>query len=82
MALPSGVVGWSAVYGCRNHLMVLTLNAPANDASENVVCLSRLLHIFDGTIGQHKYRGKHCGTDSLIWIYTVGRRGFKQTTFL
>ena len=32
-------------------MLTLNLKAPAKSASENVVCLSRLLQIFDNTIG-------------------------------
>ena len=60
-----------------------------NAYAENVVCLSRLFHIFDNLIGLCKYRGKQCGPrsdccrgSSLILIYAVCREAsktFQQT---
>ena len=41
----------------------MTFKVPAKKiASENIVCLSCLLHIFDNIIGKRKYRDKQCGS--------------------
>ena len=70
----------------------LTLKVPVKNASENVACFSRLLHIFANIIYFCKYRGKQCepntdcssglGLDRLTKIHLEHFRRKKQSTFV
>ena len=70
-------------------IQIQRVEAPLKTASENVVYLSHLLHIFDNYIGLCKCRGKQCRPRSdcfyrgiLIWTYTLCQKGsetFQQT---
>ena len=41
-------------------MTILTFKTPEKSPSENVICLSCLLQIFDDIIDQCTYRGKQC----------------------
>ena len=63
------------IFGCIFFLGTLKVKAPAKKSvTENVVCLSHLLHIFDNISGLSKYRGKQSDLD--LFNYAVCRRGF------
>ena len=59
----------------------LTLKAPRKTASENVVCLCRLLNILANFSNLFLHTGKQCGPrsdcsyrSSLIWVHTVCKK--------
>ena len=61
----------------------LTLKLPRKSASENVVCLCRLLNILANFSNLFLHTGKQCGPrsdcsyrSSLIWVHTVCRNDF------
>ena len=64
-------------------LKVLTLKTPRKPASENVVCLCRLLNILANFSNLFLHAGKQCGPwsdcsyrSSLIWFHTVCKNDF------
>ena len=70
------------VYSSKLQTLQLSLKAPWKNASENVICWSRLLQIIAKYYLRIKYKSKQRGprTDcsyrsSLIWVHTVCHRG-------
>ena len=66
-----------------NCLVELTLKVPRKTASENVVCLCRLLDILADFSNLFLHTGKQCGPwsdcskrSSLIWVHTVCKNDF------
>ena len=62
---------------------ILTLKLPRKPASENVVCLRRLLNILANFSNLFLHTGKQCGPrsdcssrSSLIWVHTVCKNDF------
>ena len=52
---------------------------PRKPASENVLCLCRLLNILANFSNLFLHTGKQCGPrSSLIWVHTVYRNDFKN----
>ena len=54
---------------------------PRKTASENVVCLCRLLNILTDFSNLFLHTGKQCGPrsdSSLIWVHTVCKNDFKN----
>ena len=66
-ALPLGVIGrlYSSTVAILGHLqchfLPVTLKAPRKTASENVVCLCRLLNILADFLKIFLHTGKQCG---------------------
>ena len=65
---------------CGEVRKIVTLKTPRKPASENVVCLCRLLNILANFSNLFLHTGKQCGPrsdcscrSSLIWVHTVCR---------
>ena len=65
------------------HFILLNLKTPRKPASENVVCLCRLLNILANFSNLFLHTGKQCGPrsdcsyrSSLIWVHTVCKNDF------
>ena len=70
---------------CFSHceqMLSLALKTPRKPASENVVCLCRLLNTLENFSNLFLHIGKQCGPrsdrSSLIWVHTVCKNDLKS----